>query len=510
MRKFTKYHKKIKLAYMSSAFFMCVVMAVTFPLVNDTFAADNAYYLVVLDGEELGTVSGKAVIDKAVSNARLRLNEESESIVYLEPDLVIYKQDKLFGNKQSEEQLEEKIYDALVQTADLAKKQAYVINIDGFTVTVGSKEDVVKLLEAAKAKYDTSDEFSVDLVESSTGAFSSITFNVVKADTKAADVNQVRASENSSGEEEAAQTASTEVQDDGILSLSFEENIEIVESYVDTSEIMGLDEAVDQITKDKESNKIYEVQEGDCLSKIASSYDLKVSQLLSMNSGLTEDSLIGIGDEITVTVPEPELSVVVQEEKTYEEDYEADVQYIEDDSMYTGENVVLNEGSLGHRQVTAKITTRNGVETGREILSQTVMSDSVAKVVRIGTKTPPTFVKPLSGGTFSSGFGARWGTVHKGVDWACPVGTAVKASSGGTVITAGWSSSYGYTILIQHSDGKQTRYGHMSKLLVSAGQTVSQNEKIGLSGNTGNSTGPHLHFEILVNGTQVDPLNFLQ
>ena len=103
----------------------------------------------------------------------------------------------------------------------------------------------------------------------------------------------------------------------------------------------------------------------------------------------------------------------------------------------------------------------------------------------------------------------RWGRMHKGIDWATPVGTAVRASCGGTVVSAGWSSGYGYCITLRHPDGRQTRYAHLSKILVSAGQHVDQNERIALSGNTGRSTGPHLHFEIIINGSQVNPLSYL-
>ena len=139
----------------------------------------------------------------------------------------------------------------------------------------------------------------------------------------------------------------------------------------------------------------------------------------------------------------------------------------------------------------------------------------MAKIVERGTKIPPTYIKPLSGGRITSRFGPRKAptkgasTYHKGVDYATPTGTTIVASCGGVVTKAGWASGYGYVVMIQHSDGRQTRYGHLSKVLVSAGQTVSQGQKIALSGNTGVSTGPHLHFEILIGGRQVNPLDYL-
>ena len=83
------------------------------------------------------------------------------------------------------------------------------------------------------------------------------------------------------------------------------------------------------------------------------------------------------------------------------------------------------------------------------------------------------------------------------------------ASSGGRVVSAGWNGGYGYSVLIQHPDGRKTRYAHLSKITVSNGEYVTQGERIGLSGNTGNSTGPHLHFEMIINGSAVNPLNYI-
>ena len=163
----------------------------------------------------------------------------------------------------------------------------------------------------------------------------------------------------------------------------------------------------------------------------------------------------------------------------------------------------------------AIVTFENDKKISTEIVKEEVTYEAVAKIVERGTKIPPTYIKPISGGRQSSGFGRRnapkrgASTYHKGIDWATPTGTAVFASCGGTVAKAGWGSGYGYVVYINHPDGRQTRYGHLSKILVSAGQTVSQGQKIALSGNTGVSTGPHLHFEILIGGSQVNPLNYL-
>ena len=120
-------------------------------------------------------------------------------------------------------------------------------------------------------------------------------------------------------------------------------------------------------------------------------------------------------------------------------------------------------------------------------------------------------IKPVSG-IISSRFGARSNirvSSHTGLDIATSTGTPVKAAASGTVTFSGWKGSYGYLLVITHSNGVQTYYGHCQKLYVSTGQTVSQGQTIAAVGSTGNSTGPHLHFEIRVNGVAYNPQNYL-
>jgi len=118
------------------------------------------------------------------------------------------------------------------------------------------------------------------------------------------------------------------------------------------------------------------------------------------------------------------------------------------------------------------------------------------------------FIWPVNG-TFTSPFGYRWGRLHAGIDIAVPAGTPLRAADGGTVAIAGWTGGYGNYTCINHGGGVSTCYGHQSRIGVSVGQSVSQGQVIGYSGNTGNSTGPHLHFEVRIGGNPVDPMGYL-
>ena len=122
---------------------------------------------------------------------------------------------------------------------------------------------------------------------------------------------------------------------------------------------------------------------------------------------------------------------------------------------------------------------------------------------------PQSFIWPTKG-VFTSGYGWRWGRMHKGIDIANNVGTPIFAAKDGLVAYAGWSSGYGYLVEISHADGSSTRYAHNSRLLVKKGQMVPQGSRISLMGSTGRSTGPHLHFEIRrPGGAALDPMAML-
>ncbi|MFG2561073.1 peptidoglycan DD-metalloendopeptidase family protein [Streptomyces sp. NPDC048496] len=150
--------------------------------------------------------------------------------------------------------------------------------------------------------------------------------------------------------------------------------------------------------------------------------------------------------------------------------------------------------------------------------SQSKASDSVKTTTAsasAGQSNSSGYVHPVPGNhtTAYRASGSNWSSgSHTGIDFPVATGTSVKAITSGTVVTAGWGGAYGNQVVIKHADGHYSQYGHMSSLSVSAGQTVTAGQQVGLSGATGNATGPHLHFEIRTGpayGSDIDPIAYL-
>jgi len=129
---------------------------------------------------------------------------------------------------------------------------------------------------------------------------------------------------------------------------------------------------------------------------------------------------------------------------------------------------------------------------------------------RIAAEKAPFFMPVKSNYRLTSGFGPRWGRLHAGTDFAGPIGTPIYSTADGTVTHAGWSSGYGRLIKIRHDFGIETRYAHLNSMDVRVGQRVSRGDRIGALGNSGRSTGPHLHYEVRVNGNPVNPMIYIR
>ena len=300
-----------------------------------------------------------------------------------------------------------------------------------------------------------------------------------------------------------------------VESVRFLEKVDIKTANTDLEDLHSEEEMVDLLCTSGEKETVHKVVAGDTLHSIAKKYDVWEDQLLADNKGINSKKL-EVGSNIIVKQQAPVLTYEVVEKITYDKVIEHKVEEQKSADIYEGMTETQQAGSDGLSEITARVTLQNGKKVEEEDLVTTVKEEPVTEVVLVGTKErPPTvgsgkYIWPLKDSfTQSSGFGSRWGRQHKGIDLAVSVGTTVYAADGGTVVEAQYSGSYGNVVMIDHQNGQETRYAHNSKLLVKKGDKVYQGQPIAKSGNTGRSTGPHVHFEIRFNGEPRNPLNYL-
>jgi len=258
----------------------------------------------------------------------------------------------------------------------------------------------------------------------------------------------------------------------------------------------------------------YTVESGDSLYSIAEKNGVTMDQIEDWNPGFAFP-MIHIGDELVMQEQTSLLNVRTEEAAEYEEEIPFEIVYQDTDSMYEGEEVVLVEGVTGSKTVQGNIVKVNGVEKERIEISSVITAEPSTQTVQRGTKPVPprigtgTFIRPVPG-VVTSTFRWRWGRMHEGVDFYASIGTPVVASDGGQVIFAGYhNGGFGYMVKIDHGGGMVTQYAHLSKILVSEGDMIYQGQHIANSGNTGYSTGPHLHFGVFKFGVAVNPLEYV-
>lgn len=502
-------------------------------------------YKVMINGDVVALAKSSEDAEKAYKKARLAYNADgvkilnvdvSYEVVDKEKDAETVKGMRMLGN--------DKLSDAILESFDKYGKNdkalAYTMRIDDYTVTLDNMGDLVSILEQAQGQYDTEDDFQVRLqppasrnvtmyevdvqeketLQDTTGATTEegqpaseeVTTESGEDAQKATEEGNGESAEGGQPQEETPQVSAdvaAQAANDGVKFIGFSETIQVMGTYVDKSQIKDRETAYQEITAENEEPSIYVVQPGDSLSVIAENNNMSVEEIKMMNPHIESDDDIYYDDRLNITVPRAAVQILVEKQETYEEEYNADIVYEDDADMYIGESQVIQEGTPGRHTVTDLVTYTGDLESGREQLQETVQVAAVAQIIRRGTKSKPTYMFPVTNWNVTSNFGYRWGRLHAGTDVGVPIGTTVRASRGGQVITAGWVGGYGNCVMIDHGDGVVTLYGHLSEISVSVGQYVDQGQQVALSGNTGRSTGPHLHFEIRVNGVATDAIPYL-
>lgn len=215
------------------------------------------------------------------------------------------------------------------------------------------------------------------------------------------------------------------------------------------------------------------------------------------------------------------ISVIVVLEKTRTEEIPFKTVYKNSNKLRYGVTETKQQGVNGSREVTLQLVQTNGVETARYEMKSTTLVEAVDAVVMQGAQvqtssrsttyvTEAGMIWPTTAKRISSYYGTRSRGYHTGLDIDGNSGDPVWAAKDGTVLEAGYNGSYGNDIVISHGNGLKTRYSHLKSISVSAGDEVTIGQQIGTEGSTGNSTGAHLHFEVIVNGDSVNPLNYIK
>ena len=411
---------------------------------------------VTYDGQDLGIVSSRRAAEKVVAELEDVTRATTGDGGYTVDTALLTAETGVFPRREliSDDEFEETLSDTLGVV-----DYAYVLYVDGEKVVATTRSGALEdLLEQLKLGYETADTVNAYFVE----------------------------------------------------------EVDIRQEYVESSYVMNLGYIAEILNETKEGEVTYTVTSGDSYYSIAEKYDLNVEALMKLNPGY-DPKILRVGDVLTISNAVPYLTVVNVERQRYVQDVPYQVEYTDDASMYQGEYKVTSPGVYGKADMTANVTYINGEETEREVVASVTLSQPVTEQQLRGTKERPTwyptgsFSWPCTG-ILTSRFGYRsllGSTYHSGIDIGNSYGTSIYASDGGTVTYSGWMSGYGYLIIIDHGNGYQTYYGHNSSLVASLGQKVHKGLLIARMGSTGRSTGNHCHFGIKLNGTFLNPLNYL-
>lgn len=297
------------------------------------------------------------------------------------------------------------------------------------------------------------------------------------------------------------------------VSISFVEQVEILPIVTDPSEFISEEDMINQLKGTDIKPIKYVVKEGDCISCIAQKYNISQDAIYKNNSWI-ENDFLNIGDELDLTVKQPKLSVKTEEHYSEIVTVPSGVKITYDETLRVGVSKVINSGKDGKKKITYLVTKVNGELVEEVSIKEESLEKAIPKQVVQGSKIikgvgTGSFNWPITGPKVTSEFGKRWGRLHAGTD-AVSSDLNIYASDHGKVVTAEYNSSYGNHVIIDHQNGYQTLYAHLSKISIEEGELLEKGDVIGIMGTTGRSTGVHLHFEIQENNRQLNPLTFLE
>jgi len=439
----------------------------------------STIYHVYLNDQRIGEVDDEELVTKAIDGKIMEIKKD------LALDL------ELFPHNLSI--VPEQVFDPVVNNAQTIKDiveqveihaRAYSITVDDEIVAyLSSEAEANKSTKQVKLKYIAEEELTE--------------FEKREKNGKASEISNLKVGESM------------------LTNIDLSGNFLISKTEVDPQKIVTSKEASEILTRGKQEEKIYRVKRGDMLSVIAKKHGLSLNEILALNPKVQTPSQIEVGQEIHVQSYQPYVSIITEEVELEKVEISYDYEVIADSSMFKGEQEVIQQGKEGEKVTKYAIISKDGQVTEKKVIGEEIVKSPIKHIVKKGTReitsrSTGNFIWPAVGGYISSKMGYRNGRPHKGIDIARPDERAILAADYGEVISAGWDGGYGNKVVINHGKGLTTVYAHLSSIGVKVGQSVAKGEKIGVMGTTGNSTGVHLHFEVLKDGQVQNPLDYIQ
>lgn len=459
-------------------------------------------YNVYLDGKLVGAVNSKSSLEKYIDKEQQELKDEfNVDKVYIPNGIDIEKCVTHNAKILSEKEIYEKI------------KESKSFTIKGYVVSIKSDDDK---------------EIKVNVLKKN--MFDKAVNKVLKAFVSSKEISDYK-----NDTQKAIETTGSLIEN-----IEIEEKITITEAYLSTDEVIFTD--VDTLTKyllfgSLDKDEEYTVKPGDTIETVAFNNKLGVEEFLIVNPEFTSsNNLLSVGQKVSIALIDPIFSIVVEKHIVEDMDKPFNTVEKEDSSIYSGQTKVQTEGVVGTQRVTEKIKYVNGEAQPAVITNVTTIKEPIDKVVLKGTKsygsnytgggTPAVTTGNWGWPTISpyiitSYYGFRWGRLHAGIDISgCGFGSPIYSIGEGTVseVTNNCSDrgyygskcggGYGNAVRVKYSGGMEVIYSHImgSNIRVSVGQHVSKGQVVGYMGNSGSSTGTHLHFQVNMPSGSVNPM----
>lgn len=469
----------------------------------------NSLFLVYLNGDKLGLIDNKQELLDLIDKEQSELKNKYEVDKVYPPSGLDIQSVLTYDNDVKSVQ---SIYD------EIKDKEPFTIS--GYKVTIIPGDDVVR-----------------NEGEESTEERKTIVLNVLrKKDFEEGFYNTVAAFVGTDELERYKNNTQLEVVETGstIKNVYWKEDIKIKKDYLSTEEYIYTNSS--DISKYllfgtlKDGPK-YTVKDGDNIKSVATANNLNVDEFLVANPEFSNANvLLTAGQKVNTALISPLVNIVYEVQKIEDVEVPYETEYQDDDTSYQGTNETLQEGVNGEARVTEEIQYINGEIQGLYISNSRDLSPSVSKIVKRGTKSYASsdgpyvyYDKPLTNDSWqwptispyiiTSHLSWRWGRMHEGIDISgCGYGSPIYSVADGVVSEAGYYSSNGNYVVVSHGNDYYTIYMHLAKYTVSVGQNVSKGQQVGTMGNSGRSTGTHLHLGVFKGypyrgGTVLDPCN---